>query len=96
MMTVTIDAMASISSIDPHSQTTVNWSQCELEPLVVRRPLFAYLYVYVFAAVIAVGLPCNALTFFVLLTDRVASTTRVFLLSIAAADNLILVLLLCQ
>ena len=78
----------------PLSRLTPKLSQCEPERLVVRRPLFAVFYVYVYSATIAVGVPCNTLAFFVLLRDRVASTTRVFLLAIAAADNLILLIML--
>ena len=79
------------------SERTLNASfnvTCEPDILLLRRPLFAYLYVHVFAAVIVVGVPCNALSFFVLLRDRAASTTRVFLLALAASDNLILLVYL--
>ena len=76
------------------SRLTPNLSQCEPERLVIRRPLFAIFYVYVYSATIAVGVPCNALAFLVLLRDRVTSTTRVFLLALAAADNLILLTML--
>ena len=83
-----------ISGLISLLNVTTNSSKCGQERLIDRRPLFAYLYVYVFPAVIAVGVPCNTLAFFVLLRDRVASTTRVFLLAIAAADNFILLSLL--
>ena len=88
--------MATVSPTFSHTthNFSANWTQCEPEILIVRRPLLAYLNIHVFAAVIAIGVPCNALAFFVLLRDRLASTTRVFLLALAAADNLVLLLVL--
>ena len=80
------------ASASPNVSSNVT---CEPDMLLLRRPLFAYLYVHVFAAVIVVGVPCNALSFFVLLRDRAASTTRVFLLALAASDNLILLVYFC-
>jgi hypothetical protein len=64
---------------------------CERERLVVRQPLFAYLYVYAFSAIIALGVPCNTLAFVVLLRDRVATTSRALLLALVACDNVILI-----
>lgn len=67
-----------------------NWSLCESKQQVIERPLYEYLYMYVLAAFIAIGVPCNALAFFVLLSDRTTSTTRVLLLANTASDNFIL------
>lgn len=88
-------AMATVGQTTPiMPNTTHNETYCEPELLIVRWPLLAFISIHMNLMVIAVGVPCNALAYVVLLRDRSASTTRVFLLALAVADNLILLLVL--